>query len=308
MRHSQKRGFTLIELLILLAILGIIIALLLPAIQAAREAARRAACANNLRQLALANHVYLDRNDRFPSAAYAPGKEPKGTKVDKTTVPGSDKAPFSWTVQMMPYLEMAGLRKSIDLTKPPFEGKNLNAAATVIQVLRCPSFAGDEQTTSRDYKANDAGNKPALSNYAGMGATTLDKLFGATPDGALFGGEGIKPKDIKDGLSRTILIAETRAPLYATWMDGTTASLFGIKKKDGDTMTTLDAGGFHMPYVVAANFGGTEDWQYGPSSQHRGIVNHAFCDGHVQAISEDMDADAYAAIITRNGGEVVRDF
>src|SRR4051794_14426876 len=88
-------GFTLIELLVVIAIIAILIALLLPAVQAAREAARRAQCLNNLKQIGLAIHNYVESRGSLPIGQ---GPEPNGMY-------------FGWSslAMMLPSLEQSSL-------------------------------------------------------------------------------------------------------------------------------------------------------------------------------------------------------
>src|SRR5436190_4861834 len=94
----RRRGFTLIELLVVIAIIAVLLGLLLPAVQKVREAAARIKCQNNLKQLALAAHMYHDTNQFFPSAR--PSSAPQ----------------YGHMVLLLPYFEQGNLARAFNPT------------------------------------------------------------------------------------------------------------------------------------------------------------------------------------------------
>ncbi len=112
-RWSWRKAlaFTLVELLVVIAIIGVLVALLLPAVQAAREAARRMSCSNNLKQLTLACHNYLDVFKCFP-----PGE------MGTYTVPGGWGSAFNMSTgggagtvyHLLPFIEQEPLATTIN--------------------------------------------------------------------------------------------------------------------------------------------------------------------------------------------------
>ncbi len=72
-------------------------------IAAARQAARRQFCANNLKQIGLAMHMYLDAHKSFPPAA---SRDSQGKPL------------LSWRVHLLPYLECKSLYDQFHQDEP----------------------------------------------------------------------------------------------------------------------------------------------------------------------------------------------
>jgi len=71
-RKRPSRAFTLIELLVVIAILALLVALLMPALARAREIARTTVCANNLKAVGGAEHLFAaEHQNRFTGEAVA---------------------------------------------------------------------------------------------------------------------------------------------------------------------------------------------------------------------------------------------
>ena len=187
---ALRRGFTLIELLVVIAIIAILIALLLPAVQQAREAARRSTCKNNLAQLALALQNYEMAFEMFPPGTV----NPEGPIINR---PNRDYYQMSWTVQILPELELANVFNHFDFMKGVYAIENLPPQARPLPVFTCPS----------DYGLDVLDDKRAISNYAGCHAGT-ETPIDVNNNGVLFLNSSTRFSDIPDGSSYTIAFGE----------------------------------------------------------------------------------------------------
>jgi prepilin-type N-terminal cleavage/methylation domain-containing protein len=307
-RKPAGRGFTLGELLVVIAIIGLLVALLLPAVQAARESARRSTCQGHLYQLGLALQNYANTHLQLPPASTSPVDFGVWNYAADPSV-----HLHSWAGMLLPYVEEQSLWRTIDFNVSALAPANHRAAATIVSIYRCPSFVGED--FSREPKYLVMAKEFAIRNYVAMGSTTVGTLWGPgvrgirQPDGAIYCQSATRLKDISDGLSKTILIAETREQNVAVWIDGTGAAAVA-RPFTADVVPSyaLDVSSLnHEPYYAWGDAVDSIDCQFGPSSMHPGVVGHALADGSARFIADDIDPRLYDALVTRAGGEVIEE-
>jgi hypothetical protein len=174
---------------------------------------------NQFKQMALGMLNHESSNKSYPASA----------SYDATGRPL-----LSWRVHVLPYLEQQALYKQFHLDEPWDSEHNRKL------IERMPEIYADPD--------------PAVRNSVDKGHTTYAVPVG---EGLIFEGrDGTKIRDIKDGLSNTILVVEVvpeRAVPWtkpADWEVDLKNSLKGIKREDRDFFTIAFAdGSVHVIHI-----------------------------------------------------------
>ncbi|HVC98776.1 MAG TPA: DUF1559 domain-containing protein [Pirellulales bacterium] len=295
---SPRRGFTIIELLVVIAIIGLVVAIVLPAVQSARESARRTECCNNLKQIGVALHNYVDLHHVFPSG-YISAFDAAGTD----TGPG-----WGWAAMLLPELEQFGTYQQIQFGLPIEHPLNADVRVTSLPVYLCPS----DPSSRRVWQVQTGPPNPttpicmvAEANYVGVYGTTEPGVDG---DGMFFRNSHVTPADVRDGLSQTLAVGERSQLLgFATWTGSVTGAVLVPDLTDGvgsgppENGTGMVLG--HVGDRIPPGDVLSEVNQFYSLHATRG-VQFLFADGHVSLLSGSLSYPTFLALTTRAGRDV----
>jgi prepilin-type N-terminal cleavage/methylation domain-containing protein/prepilin-type processing-associated H-X9-DG protein len=329
----SRSGVTLVEMLVVVALVGVLLGILLPSLQAARESVRQTSCANNLRQLGLAAAGHEAARGRYPVGAES---------REWAEQPQFPHQFFRWSVlaHLAPFYEEESLLEDLDLTVPLYTNfgadavapQNREVVARTVPLFLCPSDRG--RPVSPIFGPT---NYAACTGSGGGGGTPFDT------DGVFSINSRTRPKDMKDGLSKTVLFSESTlgdgpvatadpaaanpdtayAFTFFTPLSDTRCSrarnwnftdLRGFSWANGEYRTTLynhERSPNDSEIDCLGVLMNTPDIArlyagYGwraARSRHRGGVNVTFADTAVRFVDDAVDPVVWKAAATRAGGE-----
>jgi len=300
---NRKSGFTLTELLVVMSIIGVLIGMLLPAVQNVREAARRTQCANNLKQIGLAFHMYEGALSQIPPSRPADGF-------------------LTWPTLLLPFMEQKNLCSNFDMGAPYWE-QDPEWVARGADVMICPSRRSSVEVSVRELNGRPVGAVGDYAGNAGSHVHFLDfgwTLFSGEADGVFNSGltsenpvvDGrltgpykgrYKFSSVTDGLSNTIFIGEKHLdPKHLREPDGWADGCI----YNGDqpaTFTRLGGLFLQMASSADAAFPPGEHPVWG--SAHPGTANFVLGDGSVHSYDVNMDGQVLYRLCSRLDGQPV---
>ncbi len=319
-RRRRGRGFTLVELLVVIAIIGVLVGLLLPAVQAARESSRRSACTNKLKQIGLAMHQHHDARATLPCAStYA---------KDWTAATGlvADGPYHTWSEFVMPYIEMNELYDKIDLSQGIESAANVavitgrriafhecpsnpqagslktitNAAYQIVPSYTGVSMAGLGYSVCSGPQRNDAATPPGDCTAGNpsycYNANTSWTLAEASQNPGMFGTRTsfrCRFKQVTDGLSKTIMLAETRGDLNVL------RGAFMVNFPGVRTSIRINSPLIDPKTVSAASI----NTNTGAASLHPGGAMFCLGDGAVVFLGDEVNFQTYNELAGRADGQ-----
>jgi prepilin-type processing-associated H-X9-DG protein len=302
--YNSRSAITLVEVLIVIAIIALLLNLALPGVQNAREAARRTSCDNNLRQIGLATTAFVNARKCFPHAGC-------NSQDFSTTLSQDGFERAGWCFQLLPYIDQQILydagHKYGAWQDIPSLGKRITEIP--IAIYACPTRG------KRISQPTAEGRVYALNDYAGVMTDWINdqwkntvlptnELLAKTWGGIIvMGGHfdhkddsgsfyivypKIRPADVTDGLSNTIVVMEKSVSADRYKPPGSTDEYWEIPGwahcASWPTMRLIRKGIRSDDEQRVEN-----NTEHGFGSPHPGVVNALFGDGSVRALSNEID-------------------
>lgn len=327
-RNQRRSGFTLIELLVVIAIIGVLIALLLPAVQSAREAARRAQCINNLKQLGIALNNYHDTLGCYPLGRCIVSPTPAGYSNSSWS--------YSTFAKILPFVEQGNIATSLNFNLPYLDPANATAYTTTVSSLICPSDVGG--THPLNFGVTNYRNNEGTSVAMWYGATDIAGVNSALtipPNGMFYANTQVRVADVTDGTSNTAAFSEHVHGDYSQGVANEKSDTFRpgtypatpddaialCKSFDWTNLSFQGISDVGAPWIYGYH-STTSYWHSSPpnarscmfppsristtaNSYHPGGVNVGMADGSVRFVKSTTNVNAWRAIGTRNGNEIV---
>lgn len=299
MRQTRLHAFTLVELLVVITIIAILIGLLLPAVQAAREAARKMSCSNNVRQVGLATQNYHSAHQQFPRS-----KTPEHE--------------HTWAAALLPFLERSDIFEKYDFSVHWDHPDNHDVIDKHVETYLCPSTPQNRKLAPNDGNVLCAPigyAPPSLSSEfinAGFISPRVD------PTG-IINNNVTRFRDVLDGTANTVLFAECagrpqhwvhgrRGPLNNDDGCGNANVSNGVVRGGGwaDFVNNIPVHGFRddgltCPGPIMINATNNNE----AYSFHVGGIHINMADGSARFVTDSIDNEIYASLITKAEGEVI---
>ena len=231
------------------------------------------------------------------------------------------------------------------ITLMPTSQNGRIAAGTYIAIAATHYITGGggKLATTAVLTGDTSCNNPNGGAYCGNGAIPFPGATG-TGAGLRVTAKGHGMRSLSDGSSKTVMVGESREEVLTSWYNaltsygvalwpqfpsstptlittvganqgawtcGTTTLTCGTSLNQGETR---EGATFTVKYYQGttggANGGNPHSTQFrkwGPSSNHSGVVQHAFADGHAKSLAQDISPDTYMWLVTKNGREVIKE-